>query len=100
MKIIPICEHAEPTCTCTKWVKIIITLSEILIYRISFGLKQKQVYRHMALIVTLYPGTQHFSICFIVDLLEEVVLLALTSVLHLVLSLILSASSQTVHTLL
>jgi hypothetical protein len=60
LKIISLCEPAEPTCTCTKLFKFIITFWQILIHRTSLGLNQKHTYRHVALLLILYPGTQHF----------------------------------------
>jgi hypothetical protein len=43
---------------------------QILINTINLGLNQKQAYRHVALILILYPSTQHFFRKFYTDLLE------------------------------
>lgn len=58
-KIICFREPTKPACTCTKWFDIIITLWQILINRTSLGLNQKHAHRYMALMLILYPCTQH-----------------------------------------
>jgi len=59
MKTISLCEPAKQTCICIKLFNIIFTHWHILINRTNLGLNQN-VRKHMALILIVWPTTQHF----------------------------------------